>query len=325
MTDDTVTSVDNGDNLEAFEAEFYGMAKPEPVEEQVQEEPEVDEVEEAEEIADPSDDVEEAEAEDETEEVEAEEEKPKKNKVPANKRIEQLNTQLRESERKYEQRIAELEAAINGKAKEEQTPLRDVLPDNAPDPDAKLENGDPKYPLGEFDKQYIADLTQHTIDVRMAEAEAKRQQMEQQRAIQHEREQLSNQWVERLDKAEAEIPEIRENIAELTDTFSDLDPGYGEYLAATLMSLDTGPQIMNYLSQNIGEAQRIVNLGPALATFELGRLAAAMTPVEKPVKAKKVSSAPTPPDTRTRGAGGKFAVRGDTDNLDAFEEAFFNL
>lgn len=324
MTDDTVTSVDNGDDLAQFEAEFLGTAKPaEPVE--IEEVADLGEEDSDPPAADEDDEQDGAEAELESDEDEAEDEKPKKNKVPANKRIEQLNKQLRETEREYERRIAQLEAAINGKAKEEQTPLREQLPSTAPDPDAKLENGDAKYPLGEFDKQYIADLTQHTIEERM---EAAKQQMaleQRQQEIQQEREQLSNQWIERLDKAEESIPEIRENIQELTNTFDNIDPGYGEYLAATLMSLDNGPELMNYLSQNIGEAQKIVNLGPALATFELGRLSAAIAPQKEPTKAKKVSKAPPPPDTRVRGSNGKFAVRGDTDNLDAFEEAFFNL
>lgn len=327
MTDDTVTSVDNGDNLEDFEAEFYGTAKT-VVEEPVEEDQEVDDLGDDDLPATDEEPEDEAEDEDsEPEEEEEEEPKPQK-KNSARERIEQLNKQLRETERReaeYARRIEALEAAIKEKAKEEQTPLREQLPSSAPDPDAKDEKGEAKYPLGEFDPQYIADLTQHTIDERMKAAEAKRAEEEEARYVRQQQEELANQWVSRLDEFEKEVPEVRDNIRELTDAFQSLDPGYGEFLAATLMSMDTGPQVMNYLSQNIGEAQKIVNSGPAAALLAFGRLETLFTKAEQREerKEKKVSKAPAPPENLNRGSGGKFAVAIDTDNLDAFEKEFF--
>jgi hypothetical protein len=61
--------------------------------------------------------------------------------------------------------------------------------------------------------------------------------------------------------AEEELPDIREKLGSMGDTFEGIDPNYGEFLAATIMSCDFGPQIMYYLSQNIGEAQKIVASG----------------------------------------------------------------
>jgi DNA repair exonuclease SbcCD ATPase subunit len=330
LTDDTVTSVDNGDSLEDFEAKFYGTSAPEesaPSEPEDQEEVETEESDEVE-TADLGEDDLPATDEDEADEEEDEEPQPKKNKVSARERIEQLNKQVREAERReadYIRRMEQLEAAIKEKAEEEQVPLRDQLPEAAPSPDAVDDKGDALYPLGEFDPKYIADLTQFTVEQRLKEAEEKRQVEEQRKAFDQERQELADQWIDRLDKFEAEVPEVRENIRELTDTFKDLDPGYGEYLAATLMSLDNGPQIMNYLSQNIGEAKKIVSSGPALATIAFGRLDAILTPAKEPEKKeKKTSKAPPPPEDRTRGSNGKFAVKPDTDNLDAFEKAFFS-
>jgi hypothetical protein len=90
------------------------------------------------------------------------------------------------------------------------------------------------------------------------------------------------------------------------------------------MQLDNGPQIMDYLSQNIGEAQRIVASGPVAATLAIGKLDAMFTkpPVEKKSN-KKVSDAPAPPTERARGSNGQFTVPPDTDDLDAFEKIFF--
>jgi uncharacterized phage infection (PIP) family protein YhgE len=332
LTDDTVTSVDNGDNLEAFEAEFYGTAK--AVVEEAPQEEEVADLGEDENPPATDEDAEEAEAADaepesDEDEDEVEEPQPKKNKVSARERIEQLNKQVREAERReadYLRRMEQLEAAIKEKASEEQVPLREQLPAKAPNPDAKDENGDAIYPLGEFDGQYIADLAEYTINEKMKAVEERRQQEERQREFQQAQEALKNEWIDKLEKYEEEVPEVRENIRELTDTFSSLDPGYGEFLATSLMGSEYGPQIMNYLSQNIGEAQKIVNSGPAGALFAFGRLEAMFT---KPAKSeerkeKKMSKAPAPPEDRNRGTGGKFAVRPDTDNLDAFEKAFFS-
>jgi hypothetical protein len=44
-----------------------------------------------------------------------------------------------------------------------------------------------------------------------------------------------------------------------------------------MMGLDNGPDVMHYLSQNIGEAQKIVASGPAAATIAIGRLDARLS------------------------------------------------
>jgi hypothetical protein len=78
--------------------------------------------------------------------------------------------------------------------------------------------------------------------------------------------------------------------------FAGIDPGYGEFLAATIMSCDNGPQIMYYLSQNIGEAQKIVASGASAATFALARLDAKFDkPATEEKRNKKPSAAPAAP------------------------------
>jgi hypothetical protein len=326
MTDDTVTSVDNDVSLDVFEKDFYGNTPTQPVEEApgepVDTEEEVDDLGE-DEVDPPATDEDEPEDEEEGKEPEPQ----KKNKPSARERIEQLNAKVRETERReadYARRLAELEAAVKGKAKEEEVPLREQLPANAPDPDAKDDKGEALYPLGEFDPDYIRALSKFTVEQELKVAREAQMREAEARAEAEMREELKDQWVSRLDEFEEEVPEVRENIRGLTDAFATLDPGYGEILAATLMSMDNGPAIMNYLSQNIGEAQKIVTSGPGPALLALGRLDAILTPKKEPEKKKKTSNAPPPPEDRTRGTKGRFAVRPDTDNLEAFEKEFFS-
>jgi hypothetical protein len=78
-----------------------------------------------------------------------------------------LTAKAREAERREAELIRRLEQ-IEARKPEENTkpepkPLREQLPAEAPNPDALDEDGEPIYPLGEFDPKYIRDLTKFTI------------------------------------------------------------------------------------------------------------------------------------------------------------------
>jgi hypothetical protein len=332
MSDDN-HKVDISDNLDEFEAQFFGQEpeQQEPVAEEVETEEVEEEVDEVEEnpLATDEDDEEAEEEEDEEQDEEEPEPEPKpKAKSKVQLRIEKLLERERlanERANALEQRLAALEAGKEEKADKEPT-LREQLSADAPHPDAKDKDGEPLYPLGEFDPQFISDLTRHTIEQEMKAQKEREQQEAQAKEIEASRQAVADAWVEKLDKYEEEVPEVRESIKELTDTFQNIEPAYGEYLATTIMASDFGPQIMHYLSQNIGEAQKIVASGPAAATLALGRLEARfISPKQEGTRRnKKVSDAPAPPENRTRGHGGKFAVSPDTDDLDAFERVFFD-
>jgi hypothetical protein len=86
---------------------------------------------------------------------------------------------------------------------------------------------------------------------------------------------------------------------------------------------------MEYLSQNIGEAQKIVASGPAAATLAIGRLEAKLqSPLvranEEEKRNKKISgSAPPPPQGRCAVVlKEEQAVRPDTTDLAAFKREF---
>jgi hypothetical protein len=321
------------DDLDAFETEFFQRetTEAEQKNEQVEEKSDENEddplaAEEDKDAPEEGDEAEEAEGDDDEEESEPEP-KPKP-KSKAQQRIEKLLERERlatERANALEARLAALEAQKPKEEKrEEAAPEKlsaDQLPEGAPNPE--------DYGLGEFDPKFIRDLSAFSARIEI-EAQLKAKQEEEQRAayerqVNEQRAEIQKNWNSKLEETEEEIPDIRENISDLVDTFQTLEPHYGEYLASVIMASEQGPRIMHYLSQNIGEAQKIVASGPAAATLALGRLEARLTPVAKEEKrnTKRVSDAPKPPEARSRGAGGRYSVPDDTDDLDAFEREFF--
>jgi hypothetical protein len=343
MTDDNSNLVDISD-LDALSTAMSGDGNPEIAEapEVVEEAPEPEEIEEdalatdedtdadneSDEDPEPEEDSEE-EAEDEADPEPEPKDKGKGKKSKYQERIDELTKARRETERQNADLIRRLEA-IEAREREvlKKEPEQQHRPQGAPDPEAVQENGEPLYPLGKYDPDFIADMTQFTIDTKLAERDAKAEEEARTRQIQEAQAELKNSWSEKLDAAEEDIPEIREHIVDLVEEFRGLEPAYGEYIATTIMQADNGPAIMEYLSQNIGEAQKIVASGPAAATLAIGRLDAVLS---KPVRSdeeekrneKRVSSAPNPPEQATKGRKGQKVVRGDTQDLSAFEREFY--
>ena len=329
MTDDNSNPVDM-DNLENFSNAFFGN-EPAAEEQEVPNKEADNEIEEdVEENEDDSlatdEDEDEVELEDEEEEDEEPEPQPKAKRNRTQERIEKLVAEARQAERErdalrkaLEQLQAEKEAKPEGKT------FTDKLVEGAPKPDAVDKDGEPVYPLGEFDPQFIADLTKFTIKQELEAAEKVQKETAHKQEIAVQQEALKRSWNENLDRAEETMPDIREHIAEMADAFEGIDPNYGEYLAGTIMSCEYGPEIMYHLSQNIGEAQKIVASGPAAATLAIGRLEAkfAFKNEEAKRNTKKVSDAPSPPKDRSRGSGGRFSVPADTRDLAAFRREFY--
>lgn len=327
------------DDLDAFSSTFFG-SKPAEVKEdnEVTETPSATEeaetpVEaEVEESTSEEDDGDDAPAEDETPEAEEEEAEDTpifkvKGKKSIKERINELTRAAREAERRADALARDLEAARSQKS--EPKPRQDApkLDANTPDPDETLEDGTLKYPLGEFDKTYIADLTRFTIRKEMEQERAQDQVNRQNEEMARAETELQAHWSEKLDTAAERLPDFKEKVVELEDTFRDLEPNYGKYLASTIMLLEYGPDVLNYLADNPAEARKIVNSGPTQATIALGRIEArfvAGKEVERePVVQAAVQTQAPPPPPRTRGSGGKAGVPADTDDLDAFSATFF--
>lgn len=304
-------------SLDDFEAEFFSGKAPEqkPVEEEVTEEDSSDDTEETveENASDDSDDTEDSE-EDST---------PKKGETRAEKRIRELNAKFREEERKR----LELERLLEERNKSEEKPNNEPKPnvetseDKAPHWDDEDENGNKKYPLGQFDPKFNADLVRYTVQQEQKQFEERQKQAEFQRRQQEAEMALQEQWNEKLAAAQERHPDFLEKGQELIDGFADLDPAYGKYLTDTIQAIDNGTDVLYYLASNPDIARDIVNQGAAKATLALGRISAQFdTEAPKNTPRTKVTSAPPPPPK----AKGSAAPRTkNLDDLDDFEEVFF--
>lgn len=263
----------------------------------------------------------------EEEEVEAEAEKPKPRKNRSRERIEELNTKFREEERKrqdVERRLEELTKKFE--QNDQPKPVIKQEADTGPQPDDVTDDGTDKYPLGEFDPNYIRDLTKHTFKV---EGERRRQeevQEQAQKAAENERGVIAAEWQGKLEPARERYPDFQDKSQELLDTFNGLDPSYGEYLATAIMTMEYGPDVLYHLANNKDEAKKIVGMGAAKATLALGRLEAKFADAseEKKQARPKVSKAPVPPERVNKGSAvSKAEVDDDTDDLDAFATKLF--
>jgi hypothetical protein len=338
MSDDNnSTTVDIEDNLDDFAAELFGRSKPaeEPSPEAKGQDENVEDAE-LEPVDSPTEeDTEDSETPEEASEADDDAaEKPKK-KPTFQERINEITRAKKEAERRAEEaekRNAEILARLESleKGKEEAKPEEGAAApanDGEPDPDSRNPDGTPKYPLGEYDPKFVKDLTKYTLQ-REREAEAALQaERERQKAEIDAQEAVVTEWQGKLEDAmETKYPDMLERNLELQETFVDLDPDYGTYLANVIMSMDHGTDVLYYLGSNIEEAKAIAAMGPTKATIALGRIEARFASSEEsePVKKVKVSKAPAPPTSLNKGGAVTMPVADDTDDLEAFERKLFS-
>lgn len=244
------------------------------------------------------------------------EEKPKKKVNRYQERINELTAKAREAERA----LAALQAAQQ-KQTEAPKAATPVVQDDAPNPDAKNEDGSDKYPLGEFDPAYIRDMARHTIDKEWAARKEQEAQEAAQRQEQQAREALQAQWVEKLAPMTEQHEDFIDKTMGLESAFDGLDPAYSDYLVTTIKSLDHGPEVLYYFANNLDEAKRFVQSGPLAATLALGEINAMFKGQTRKAE-PKVSKAPPPPQVN-KGSKTRTTVAADTDDLDAFADMLF--
>lgn len=327
--------VTSGEELDAFEQEFHTGEPPEPsapTNEDTQENDGEDNAPAPEDAddEDSSEDLEEGSANNEAEP----DEKPKK-KNRFQERIDELNGKYREEQRQrlaVEQRLAELErlAAQNNEPKTEDTPKETPKAEaSGPRANELKEDGTPKYPLGEYDPQYIVDLADFRFEQRMNELETKKQEEEQAKAQEEAVREAQAAWEAKVTPAQERYPDYVEKTQALSERIGDLesrDPAYSAYLADAVTQLDNGPDVLYYLSNNPDEALEIINSGPIKSVARLGAISAQLGQSLNTQKtpAPKVSNAPEPPPVVNKGASAVAPdIRPDTDNLDQFEKILF--
>lgn len=313
----TESQIVDTDNLDAFADDFFGQNKSAPEKTK----PEAAQDEPADETLEPEAQTAE---EDEAELDKPVDDKPKKKTVQD--RIDEVVRQREEIRREATAEVAKLRQELED-FKKSQTPAQ-IAPEVAgePTPDALDKDGTPVYALGEFDPQYIRDLTRFTLDTERTKANAEQAEAQRRTAIEQEQQTLQTTWNSKLEVAKVEYPDLVEKGQAVLNNFTNLDQNYAGYLSTLLMSMDKGPDVLYYLANHPEEAVTIVNSGAQRATLALGRIEAKFleADAQKLLAKPKVSKAPPPPAERARGTNGAFvSVAGDTEDLDEFSQAFF--
>ena len=265
-----------------------------------------------------------------SEEDEGDEDSPEKDEKSDDPAPKKKNTfqdrvnQLLERERVANEKLAEVQRSLDElTAKQAETPKQPnpvVQQDQGPKPDDRNQDGSEKYPLGEYDPEYIRDLVRHTSDLEWNARKQKEEQEQGQRQIQEARDQLHNQWTERLAPVTEQHEDFLEKTLELESAFDGMNPEYSDYLVQTIKGLSHGPEVLYYFANHLDEAKAFVKMGPQAATLALGEYNSMFKGQTR--KEAKVSNAPPPPQVN-KGSNTRTKVAPDTDDLDAFEREFY--
>lgn len=237
-------------------------------------------------------------------------------------RIDELTAKRREAERELaeerrakadlEARLAKLEKG--DKPEESSSEKKDDPKDKRPNPD--------DYEFGDADSKFIADLARYETRQELKEererrdAEATRQTMEQ------ELKKVEDSWTERSssEDVKTKYADFHEKVSKGADNGDWALSPFGTVL---VKASEVGPDIAYHLASNPDESRRIAGLSNIEQAIELGRLEGrflnAGDQPAAPAK-KTVTSAPTPPQKRSRGTGGKYAVEADTEDFSSFDK-----
>lgn len=316
----TEAQIDIADDLDAFSDDFFGRKSPEaPATTEAAEQEDADDDAEVAEVQkeDPEEDVD--------PEAEFKETPPKKKTFQD--RVDELVKQREDIKREGDQRLEQLRKEFEEKIAALQPKTAPVPEAGEPKPTDLNADGTQKYELGEFDPHYIRDLTRHTLEVESQKVAVQRQAEHQAQVQQQAAQELQTGWNTKVEAAKEAYPDLIEKGQALLNGFNGLPNDYANYLSTILMSMDKGPDVLYYLSNNPQEAREIVNSGAQRATLALGRIEAKFldADAQKQLAKPKVSKAPVPPGSnRARGTNGAFvSVAADTDDLEAFEREFF--
>lgn len=312
----TEAQIDITDDLDAFTNDFFGQKSSEEKPDTTKQVADQDEEDQ------PSVDTDAQTDEEDEAELQSEVKEPPKKKTVQD-RIDEVVRQREDLRRENAAELAKLRQELED-FKKSSTPVKPDVTASEPTPDALDANGNSVYALGEFDPQYIRDLTRFTLQEERTKVQAEMAEAQKVSVATQEQQILQTQWNGRVETATQEYPDFVEKGQALLNNFNNLDQGYAGYLSNVLMQMDKGTDVLYYLSQHPEEAMTIVNSGAQKATLALGRIEARFLQSEQNAPKPKITKAPPPPNVRTRGTNGAFiSVAPDTDNLDDFEAAFF--
>lgn len=229
-------------------------------------------------------------------------------------RIDELTSNWRNEERTRQgverERDYWREEAMRGRQTREE-PAANQQRDDAGDQDLKT--------LADFNydekahAKYVRDLARAEA---RREAQSVRDELQQGRT-QVEREQARSGFQERT---EAWAKEQRiDDVGRLFADPRNGGPVVTDSMAEAIMDSEQGPALLNYLTRNRGESEKIARMSPAQQGREIGRLEAKLA--AKP-HANRVSGAP-PPAPRIDGSGpaGSGNVKADSPDSDSLSDA----
>lgn len=228
-----------------------------------------------------------------TGEPEGDEEAKPKGKKPIQERFDKMAAKIREAD----ERAEHWRAIAEGRAKPQAEPVTEVA-------ETKLERPDPsEFEFGEADPAYFEALTDWKVETRLAKAEQGFQEKQRKAEVRTVIDQLEKGYVERVASVKEEIPDYDEVVTQ--------SAARGEWPLPPLVALaakesKAGPKILHYLATNLDEAIEISELSPIEQAVAFGRLEARF--LNAPKVQAKVTQAPPPPKTLSRGSGGQFAT-----------------
>jgi len=253
---------------------------------------------------------------------------PKKNKVPFRKRIAQMTRARAAAEQEaaaLRARVVELESINKPADNKDNKPAKksddgkNFVPTG--DDGEPLVKPDPKkYAYGEVDPEYLDDVINYGVDVRMAKqrhADATRQ--------------AEAAETEKVQKLRQRWGTIEETGLEAYDDFEKVVLGpaaRGEFpmtkdMAEIISESDQAADIMYHLARNQREAVKVSEMGQIPLARYIGRLEAAIQTRDKQRDKgmkRQPKAAPPPSRRQPRGAGGKYASLGASSDFAAFEQ-----
>jgi hypothetical protein len=208
-------------------------------------------------------------------------------------RIDELTAKRREAEREAEY----------WRSRATQPP-REAQPEPKPQGDGRPDPA--QYGAGEFDPQYLEDLTDwKAANAVRRELDQRERQSKEQAGVDTFKSRLREQYPDGPTEGQQRIF----NAPQLSPVVQDV-----------LVDSDIGPKIADHLGSNPRELARISALPPIQQARELVKLEMKLAAPPVPVP-KTVSDAPAVTPT-VRGQGGRFAPAPDTDDFSAFEKTY---
>ena len=244
----------------------------------------------------------------------------KANKTPAKKRIGQLTKKTRELEA-----ALEVEREVNRRLTA--SGVKPTEPEKAKPAEVKVDISDltepdpadaEKYPYGELDKQYLADVTDYTVEVKLRKRDASNRQRE---AASQEATEFKTKWEKNIApglKAK-DMPNFKELVVDGAENKAwPLTPETGRLL----IDSDQGARIAYHLAKNPKKAADVASRTPLEQAKWVGkmedRFAAKYGKDGAKAGTKKTTRAPAPP-TSTARARAKPEPTAATTDFAAFE------